>query len=180
MNAIAAAVLAFALMLADSALAQEHPVMPASLSAGLLARFDESSGKLELLAEAIPADKYNWRPTAGTRSVSEVLVHVAMGNYYTTEDAGVKRPEGLPKDAERVVTGKASAVEFLRRANAHLRAALRASTDDTLERPATMFEQRTTYGNVYLFGIGHVHEHLGQLVAYARMIGVTPPWSVEP
>jgi uncharacterized damage-inducible protein DinB len=161
----------------QSARAQNQPKMAADLAAGLLARFNESAAKLEQLAEAIPAEKYSWRPSPGIRSVSEVLVHVAMGNYYTTEDAGVPRPNDLPRNAERVITEKSEVITFLKRANAHLRSALLALSVDDLSRSTTMFEQKTTYGNVYLFGIGHVHEHQGQLVAYARMIGVTPPWS---
>ena len=153
--------------------------MPVGLSAGLLARFDEASDKVVRLAEAIPAEQYGWRPRPGVRSISEVIVHIAMGNYYTTQDAGVQVPGDLPDDPERSVTSKAVAISFLRRANTHLRDALRSLDDAGLTRATTMFEQQTSYGNVYLFGISHIHEHLGQLIAYSRMVGVVPPWSAE-
>jgi uncharacterized damage-inducible protein DinB len=100
-----------------------------------------------------------------------------MGNYYTAEDAGVPRPADLPRDAERVVTGKDTVIAFVERSKQHLRTALQRLTDDELRRPTTMFGQQTIYGNVYVFGIGHVHEHLGQLIAYARAAGVAPPWA---
>src|SRR5688572_23755890 len=151
--------------------------MPPTLAAGLLARFDESTTKLLQLARAIPADKYDWSPTAGVRSVRHVLVHTAMGNYYTAEDAGVPRPTDLPRDPERVIAGKDTVIAFVERSKQHLRAALERLNDADLQRPTTMFGQKTTYGNVYLFGIGHVHEHLGQLIAYARSAGIVPPWS---
>jgi uncharacterized damage-inducible protein DinB len=157
--------------------AQNDPVMPPTLAAGLLARFNESSAKLMELAQAIPAEKYEWRPSAGIRSVRQVLVHVAMGNYYTTEDAGVARPTDLPPDPETAVMNKEAVIRFLERANDHMRSALQRLTDEDLRRSTTMFRQQTTYGNVYVFGIGHVHEHLGQLIAYARTAGVVPPWS---
>jgi uncharacterized damage-inducible protein DinB len=154
------------------------PVVPPTLRAGLLARFDESSAKVLQLAEAIPETKYAWRPAPGVRSISETLVHIALGNYYTGSDAGVKAPADILGDQhERTITNKQDVVAFVRRANTHLREALERLTDEDLQRPTIMFSQSTTYQNVYLFGIAHVHEHLGQLIAYARMNGVAPPWS---
>ena len=154
------------------------PVVPQTLRAGLLARWDEAGGKALQLAEAIPAAKYSWRPAPGVRSISETLVHLALGSYYTASDAGVKPPTDILGDQhERTVTKKQDVLAFVRRANAHLREALERLSDEDLQRPTIMFSQATTYQNVYLFGIAHVHEHLGQLIAYARMNGVAPPWS---
>ena len=154
------------------------PVIPKTLRAGLLARFDESSSKVLQLAEAIPASKYAWRPARGVRSISEALVHVALGNYYTASDVGVKPPADILGDQhETTVTRKPDVIAFVRRANAHMREALERLTDEDLQRPTIMFSQPTTYQNVYLFGIAHIHEHLGQLIVYARMNRVAPPWS---
>jgi uncharacterized damage-inducible protein DinB len=157
----------------------EEPHMPSTLREGLLARFEESSDKILQLAEAIPADKYAWRPTPEVRRVSEVLVHVGMGNYYVLHDAGVKPVLKLKEDEETTITAKPLVMQFLRQSNEHMRNALKSLKDSDLVRPATMFEQKTTVGNVYLFGITHLHEHLGQLVSYARLNGVVPPWSVK-
>jgi uncharacterized damage-inducible protein DinB len=153
--------------------------MPSSLSEGLLARFDESSDKILQLAEAIPADKYAWRPTPDVRRVSEVLVHVGMGNYYILHDAGVKPVVKLREDEETTITAKPQVIEFLKQSNEQMRNALTRLKNSDLTRPATMFEQKTTVGNVYLFGVTHLHEHLGQLVSYSRLNGVVPPWSVK-
>jgi uncharacterized damage-inducible protein DinB len=154
------------------------PVVPKTLRAGLLARFDESMGKVLQLAEAIPEARYAWRPASGVRSISETLVHIALGNYYTASDVGIKPPADILGDQhERTVTNKQDVVAFVRRAHTHMRDALERLTDEELQRPTVMFSQSTTYQNVYLFGIAHVHEHLGQLIAYARMNGVAPPWS---
>ena len=37
--------------------------------------------RLARLAEAIPAEKYTWRPAEGVRSVGEVFAHVAVADY---------------------------------------------------------------------------------------------------
>jgi uncharacterized damage-inducible protein DinB len=171
------AVFALAVDGAEPALAQAEPRMPASLRHGLLARFDEATDKVLKLAEAMPAETYGWRPRHGVRSTSEVFIHVAQGNYYTTEGAGITRPSEFRRDAETMVTEKVQVIAYLRRSSEHLRRALANITESDLQAPTTMFGQRTSLGNVYLFGVAHVHEHLGQLIAYARQNGVVPPWS---
>jgi uncharacterized damage-inducible protein DinB len=154
---------------------QNQPVVPTTLKAGLLARFDESSSKVLQLGEAIPADKYGWRPARGVRSISEVLVHVGLGNYYTTSDAGAK--PSIQVADEQCITNKAEVLAFLRTSIDHMGSALNRLPEADLQHPATMFGQSTSYQNIYLSGIAHVHEHLGQLTAYARMNGVVPPWA---
>jgi uncharacterized damage-inducible protein DinB len=180
MRSLALLSTAFALVTAQLVQAQsEEPRMPATLREGLLTRFDEASGKIIQLAEAIPADKYQWRPTPQVRTVSEVLVHVGAGNYYTLEAAGVRPPVKVRDDEETTTTAKPQVIEFLKRSNEHMRKVLGRLKDRDLTRPATMFEQKTTVGNVYLFGVTHLHEHMGQLVSYARLNGVVPPWSMK-
>ena len=151
----------------------------AELRAGLVARFDEAADKLAKLAEAIPAAKYAWRPAPGTRSISEVLVHVAQANYFTASNAGVKPPGELRQDAEKTMTGKSQVIGFLRQSSRHLGEVMRNQPEGGLRKPATMFKQQTSYGKVFLFGGTHTHEHLDQLVSYARMNGVVPPWSAK-
>jgi uncharacterized damage-inducible protein DinB len=102
-----------------------------------------------------------------------------MGNYYTLDFAGVKPKVKLKDDAETTVTEKPQVIELLRRSNGEMRDALARLKSADLSRPATMFDQKSTLGNVYLFGVTHLHEHLGQLITYARANGVTPPWSVK-
>jgi hypothetical protein len=46
-----------------------------------------------------------------------------------------------------------------------------------LEKPVKMFGTQTTERGVLLTTISHLHEHLGQSIAYARTNGVAPPWS---
>lgn len=160
--------------------AQDLPAMPVELRAGLVARFNEAADKLARLAEAIPAEKYGWRPASGTRSISEVLVHVAQANYYTASHAGVKTPVELRADVEKTMTKKGEVIGFLKQSSRHLADVMRNQPEGGLRKTATMFKQQTSYGNVFLFAATHTHEHLGQVVSYARMNGVVPPWSAKP
>ena len=151
---------------------------PSGVRGEILAQFDDAANKILQLAEAIPQDKYGWRPAAGVRSISEVFMHVAGGNYYVLTFAGVKSPGGMPENAETAVTDRAQVVDQLKRSIEHVRAAIRATADADLDKPTTMFGQPATIRGVLLMGATHVHEHLGQLIAYARMNGIVPPWSM--
>lgn len=150
---------------------------PSDLRAELIAQLDEAATKLVRLAEAAPQEKYSWRPGPGVRSFSEVLMHVAGGNYYIPSFAGVKSPVELRRDAETSVTEKAQVIENLTRSFEHARGSLRAFNEADLDRPVTMFGRQTTCRDVFLTLVTHTHEHLGQLIAYARMNGIVPPWS---
>jgi uncharacterized damage-inducible protein DinB len=150
---------------------------PAGVRGEILAQFDDAATKLLQLAAAIPQEQYAWRPGAGVRSVSQVLMHVSGGNYFVLGMAGVPAPAGLPRDAENTVTDKTQVLEQLRRSCEHVRAAIRGMPDADLDRPATLFGQPSTKRNVLFVTATHAHEHLGQLIAYARSNGVVPPWS---
>jgi uncharacterized damage-inducible protein DinB len=160
-----------------AALAQDRAAAPTGVRGDLLAQLDDAASKLEQLGQAIPQDKYSWRPGSGVRSVGEVLEHVTGGNYFLLSFAGVKAPSNLPK-LDSTATS-AQVLEQLRRSFDHVRGAIRGMTDADLAKPATMFGRQTTYRGVLLTTVTHAHEHLGQLIAYARSSGVVPPWSRE-
>lgn len=133
--------------------------------------------KLVSLAEATPQDKFTWRPGEGVRSVSEVYMHVAGSNYYFLAMVGVK-PPAMDRDAEKKVTDKAKVVEMLKASYAQVKQAISNLSDADLDKKTKMFGQDATYREVYLVVLSHAHEHMGQSVAYARMNGITPPWSM--
>jgi uncharacterized damage-inducible protein DinB len=147
------------------------------LRAEILGRIADIEGKIVGLAEAIPEEKYSWRPAPGVRSVSEVFMHVAGGNYYLTSFAGVKLPATFERGMEKTVTQKAKVIEEVKNSFAHVKAALAQTPDAQLETKVKLFGQDTTWRGVYLVVLEHVSEHLGQQIAYARSNGVTPPWS---
>jgi uncharacterized damage-inducible protein DinB len=170
-----------ALALASVA-AQDQPRISDTTSASgiraeLLKQVKDAEKKIVDLAEAMPQEKYRWRPMEGVRSVSEVYMHVVGANYFLPSFAGVKPPEGLSRDMEKTVTEKAKVVEMLRRSFDHVRKAIMSESDADLDKPAKLFGQETTVRDVLLTTVVHMHEHLGQSIAYARMNGVVPPWT---
>jgi len=137
---------------------------------------DEVQKKILDLAAAVPADKYSWRPGPGVRSVSEVYMHIAGGNYFLATFVGVQPPATMPKEIEKI-TEKSAVLAELRKSFDHVRAVVNKTPDEDLEKSVNMFGQATTERGVYVTILEHLHEHLGQSVAYARMNGVVPPWS---
>lgn len=144
-----------------------------------LSDWNDSEKKLVQLADAIPAEKFSWRPAKGVRSVSEVYMHVAGANYFMAGPVGVKPPAGFGFDAEKTVTEKAKVIQALRASFAQVRQAVMNLSDADMNKQATAEGQQTTYEGLLFTLSGHTHEHLGQLIAYARSIGVVPPWSRE-
>lgn len=104
-------------------------------------------------------------------------MHIALGNYWLLERAGVTLPSGAPKiapDVERKVTAKAEVIRWLKDS---LEAVRQSYPKAYLEKKVQFFGQDSTAGSVFLRILVHNHEHMGQSVAYARMNGITPPWS---
>lgn len=134
--------------------------------------------KLVDLAEAMPADKYSWRPAPGVRSVGEVYVHVSVSDSTLPSFLGMKKLEGVSRDSEKTVTEKAQIVALLKRAVANAAAAASAVSDADLDKKVKTYgDQELTERQVLARILFHMHEHLGQSIAYARMNGVAPPWS---
>ena len=144
------------------------------------------------LAEAVPVKEYGWRPAEGVRSISEIYNHIAAANYFIASFAGVPMPEDMAmklKDAKKpaeifavlksyeVGTDRAEIVERLRASFSHAVEAVNSQTSQSLLEVVPMFGSERTKRGVLNFLVMHAHEHLGQSIAYARMVGVTPPWT---
>jgi uncharacterized damage-inducible protein DinB len=160
---------AFATLLA---LAQQK--IPQELGKGWMPEFNHASNQIDALAEATPADKFGWRPAPGVRSVSEVYMHIVLGNYFLLGQAGAKVPAAVKADMEKTVTAKADVIKALKDSQAAVRAAYPAIEQ---KKKVNFISGETTAEGVLLRLLVHNHEHMGQSIAYARMIGVTPPWS---
>lgn len=142
--------------------------------------------KFIALAKAIPAEKYTWRPGEGVRSVSEVIRHVASDNYLipaalgfaADPSTGIKGEDYKTAQAfEKKQSTKDQTVADLEKSFASLRKNMQATTPAKLGDSVKLFGQPFTMQKAWVLGTTHLHEHLGQLIAYARVNGVKPPWS---
>ena len=154
------------------------PAPPTGFRAEYIAEVDDVGKKLVDLAQAMPAEKYSWRPAPGVRSVGEVYVHIVNGNSTLPSFLGAPRMEGVSRDSEKTVTDKTKIVELLKKSLDNVKAAAGNVTDADLNKKVKTFGDREMTERQVLFRIlNHMHEHLGQSIAYARSNGVIPPWS---
>jgi len=136
--------------------------------------------KFARLAEAVPADKYTWRPAPDVRSFAEVFLHVAAANYNLYKLVGTPPPAGFEvKGFEKSTTEKAKVIATLKDSFAHARKAITAMPDADLDKSLDWFGGKNTERGILLFIVRHAAEHLGQSIAYARVIGIVPPWTQD-
>ena len=132
------------------------------------------------LSGAVPAEKYAWRPAEGVRSVGDVYMHIVVANYAIARALGTPVPAGIDLKALAASAGdKAKTVHGMGDSFAHLRSAILAIKDSDLDNPQKMFGQQTTVRGAFIIITGHLGEHLGQSIAYARQNGIVPPWTEE-
>ncbi len=160
------------------------PAASSALTSGVRAEFLNElkiqEDKFVQLAQAMPAEKYTWRPAEGVRSVSEVYLHVATANYNLPHVFGVAAPTGFKAEGfDKSTTDKAKVIATLQDSFAHMRQAVLDMPDSDVEKQLMWFGAKNTYRGVMLFIIRHGAEHLGQSIAYARMNGIVPPWTEE-
>jgi hypothetical protein len=153
----------------------------AALKASFIADLDTMQQKYVSLAQAFPADKYTWRPMEGVRSVAEVLMLAAFEGYaFIPTSFGGKAAElGSREEAAklRTLSDKTQVIDHLNKGFAHAKAQLQAIDPGTLTGKRKVMGQDRSAADIALVVGGDLHEHLGQLIAYARSNQVVPPWS---
>jgi hypothetical protein len=141
--------------------------------------------KIMGLAKAMPAESYEWRPSKGVRSTAEVLLHVAADNYFLPAlmDMAAPPETGITKEYktaaafEKKTMNRDGVIAELEKSFAFLRKSMNATPDAKLDAAVNVFGQKSTTRGLWITTAAHLHEHLGQLIAYARSNNVTPPWS---
>jgi hypothetical protein len=176
--------LIFALAIAGSARAQAPAQDEAGrLKAAYLADFADLEKKFVALADAFPADKYGWQPMPGVRSVSQVLALVVGENYVSltrayggTPPADVPTGPGGLEKFEKAAASKEVATKHLRESFALARRTIEGWTGDPAA-PVRFWGEERNLAQRMMVVLADQHEHLGQLIAYARMNRIVPPWS---
>jgi uncharacterized damage-inducible protein DinB len=178
-SAVVVPALAIGLVLPSAVSAQA----PSGAMGELLKDLDEVEEKVLGLARAIPESAYAWKPAEGVRSTGEVFQHIAADNYYLPILAGTPAPAetGITKDYKTVQAfeqkrlSRDAVIADVEKSFAFLRKAMNATAKP--DAPVDMFGQKTTTRGLWITTVTHLHEHLGQLIAYARSNKVIPPWS---
>jgi len=157
----------------------DDAAMPTGFKTETLAWFKDAEEKLIALAEATPESKYSYRPSKDVRSTGEVFMHVASGNYGLGSAAfGFEPPANYNLNTyEKSLTKKSDIVAALKSSFAAMEAGFSAVPEDGWSKPVVLPFMKSTVLGTSLLLLSHVHEHLGQSIAYARGAGIVPPWT---
>ena len=146
-------------------------------------RIETARDKFVQLAEAIPEERYDWRPMDDVRSFREVFIHIAADNWAPVV-MGVQTPDDIPvttdMDSFRAYqdqrfTKEQTLVEVRRSFDFILRAL--DETRGRLDELVMFGEREWGVDEMWVALVTHMHEHLGQTIAYARANEIVPPWS---
>jgi len=163
------------------------PLAAQSYNADLHRDVGQVQKKLIDLAGAMPEATLDWRPKNDpkVRSVREVFTHVIAENYYLPGLMGKAAPAatGITSDYksveayEKKMLTRAEIVAALTASFGNLHQGLNTTTDANDGEKINFFGQQMTRSSTMVSTVTHLHEHLGQAIAYARSNGVVPPWS---
>ena len=142
---------------------------------------NDAGDKIIDLAGVIPQAKYNWRPSKGVRSTAEVLLHVVQANYVIPMFMGAKPPLSMEelRTLDKSTTDKAKITQMLKDSYEFANQSIVNMGDAELDGEVDFFGNKMSKRAGLLGLASHSHEHLGQSIAYARMAGVTPPWTAR-
>lgn len=134
--------------------------------------------KFAELANAVPADKFNWRPSPDSRSFAEVFLHVAGERYQILNLMGATPPASFDgKTFEKSTTDKARIADELNKSWDFAQKTIKGMTNADFARPIPKLGPQANAGDVVYILVADAHEHLGQVIAYARVNGMVPPWT---
>ena len=138
---------------------------------------EAAAGKIADLAGAIPEDKYDWAPMEGVASVRGVLSHVTGANYFLANMLGTAPPEGVDPASVTEGADKSKLIAIYQASVAHAKKAIAGVSEEALAEEISYFGMTNPRASLVQVIADHQHEHLGQLIAYARSNEVVPPWS---
>jgi uncharacterized damage-inducible protein DinB len=136
--------------------------------------------KFTSLAQAIPQEKYGWRPDAESRSIAELFLHTAGAGFGFPKMLDVAAPAGFDgKGFDKTTTDKAKIIEWLNKSFTHSIAAANGITNADYAKLVPKLGPGANQGDVIYLLVVHQHEQLGIAIAYARSVGVVPPWTAD-
>jgi len=134
------------------------------------------------LAEAFTEAQYDYRPMEGVRSVRDVLALAVVEAHIFPTAWGVTPPAGVgagfgPENQRVAGFNKTQMIRELNSSFDHLIGAVRGMDEAKRNESSSYFgRQMPVHANIAT-AMADMHEHLGQLIAYARSNRVVPPWS---
>jgi uncharacterized damage-inducible protein DinB len=136
-----------------------------------------NQNQISILANAFSEEQYNWRPAEGVRSVGEVILHTAAANYFLVSMLGFQIPIDVDMAGMEKLKGKQEIIDALNKSFEYAKEKIGAVKSEDFGKEIDLgFNKLSTVATMMVV-LEHTGEHKGQLIAYARANGITPPWS---
>ena len=160
-----------------SAAAQGSAANP--VSDAIRAGWNGAKRNLTRAAEAMPDNKFNFKPVDTVRSYGQIVAHVAGANYIFCAAARGEKAPYSEDHFEKSATTKAAIVKALGDSIAYCDAAYKTLDDRNAgEMIAAPFgDGKDARASALMGNSGHLQEHYGNLVTYLRINGIVPPSS---
>jgi len=141
------------------------------------------------IAEEIPEDKYSYRPAEGTKTVGELLTHIALGGKFQEQVNLIEKRSSMEGfDFMKLMSGigaeaakprtKAQIIALLKDEGEKYARALDSLTDEFLGQSIAMPPGGSPASRTRFDMLASVKEHemhhRGQLMLIERMLGITP------
>jgi|SRR5579884_3916147 uncharacterized damage-inducible protein DinB len=157
----------------------DHTAPSYDMKAQALLDLERVQKKFVDLANAVPAEKFTWSPSADSRSFAAVFLHVAGERYAILAMMGATPPAGFPrKGFDKSTTDKGQIIEQLNQSWDWAQKAINGMTNADFAKLLPKLGPQANAGDVVYILVADAHEHLGQLIAYARVNGIVPPWTL--
>ena len=164
----------------DVAASVDHTAPSYDMKAQSLEDLGRLQKKFVDLANAVPADKMTWRPAPDARSFAEVFLHVAGERYGILSLMGATPPASYDrKTFEKSTTDRSQIIDDLNKSWEFSKNTINGVSNADFAKLLPKLGPQANEGDVVYILVADAHEHLGQLVAYARENGIVPPWTVE-
>lgn len=164
----------------DSSKADDEAI-PKTIAESVGATLQFTQDSFVTMAEAMPAEKYSFIPTAGNfdgvRSFGEQVKHVACAQFaFFNEFEGKKPLADCEKGGHDPARTKAELVKYLKNSFDYAnRIVATLNEKNALDRVEGRYAAPNTKLGVSVAAVWHVTDHYGQLVEYLRMNGIVPP-----
>ena len=160
--------------------AADHTAASYDMKAQALQDLQNVQKKFVDLANALPAEKFTWRPSPDSRSFAEVFLHVAGERYGILGLMGAEGPAGFDaKTLEKSTTDKSQIVSELNKSWEFTQKTINGMSNADFARLLPKLGPQANAGDVVYILVADAHEHLGQAVAYSRENGIVPPWTAH-
>jgi len=158
----------------------DHTAPSYDMKAQSLLDLEAVQKKFVDLAKVLPADKLTWRPSPDSRSFAEVFLHVSAERYQILGLMGVAAPAGFNGNTfEKSTTDKVRIAEELNKSWDFTQKAINDMTNADFAKRVPKLGPQANEGDVVYILVTDAHEHLGQMIAYARVNGIVPPWTLQ-